>query len=187
MQGAAAAAAFCACKETSRLGILPGEILHEEAPTKEALSRKTGEGDSKAAATASEREENPLSEALKAMNRDSGNKVLSDGGGCLNAEERESRRSKNPRFAIFCSGYCPKAPSFSEALERLGGRIRIPSLHVFGRLSNDQQVPADASLALRDCFETSSAVTLEHKNRGHYLPADKQSLSAYRKFLQSFD
>lgn len=89
------------------------------------------------------------------------------------------------RFAVLCSGYLSRAAENRQTLHRIGS-ISLPSLHVFGRKDADQQVGASESAALEVAFDPTSAVAAEHKSRGHYLPADKQSLLTYRKFLRQF-
>eukprot|EP00850_Spirogloea_muscicola_P019029 SM000182S03919 [mRNA] locus=s182:57282:60712:+ [translate_table: standard] len=88
------------------------------------------------------------------------------------------------RFVILCSGYLPP-PLLAPASALTAGRVRCPSLHIFGASGGDKHVAAAESLALVEYFASESRTVVAH-DCGHIIPAGKDFVDQYADFLRPF-
>ncbi|KAI8850222.1 serine hydrolase-domain-containing protein [Chytridium lagenaria] len=84
-----------------------------------------------------------------------------------------------PRFLIFIASYLSVAPVHEGYLDRVDGRIPIPSLHVFGEA--DSVIKSRSSKEVAERFRRGYALVLEH-NGGHIIPQQTR----YRSLIQGF-
>ncbi|KRT81624.1 hypothetical protein AMK59_5538 [Oryctes borbonicus] len=83
----------------------------------------------------------------------------------------------NFNFAIIASGFKSGSLPHLKYYEDL---INLPSLHIYGE--NDDIIPTEMSVALRDCFESPMIIT--HPG-GHYFPATAAQKQGYQEFFKS--
>jgi hypothetical protein len=82
------------------------------------------------------------------------------------------------KFALMFSGHrgvCPEAQHIIEAARPLA----TPSMHVYGSLGQDRQVPYEESAELPALFQTATVVV---HNKGHVVPSSKADCQLYLEF-----
>ncbi|KAJ3112901.1 hypothetical protein HDU96_004027 [Phlyctochytrium bullatum] len=89
-----------------------------------------------------------------------------------------------PRFLILVSGFVSVAPVHEGYLDRVEGRIPIPSLHVYGEV--DSVVTSRSSKELAERFRRGYVLCLQHPG-GHYMPQQSEVRSLVTGFISMFD
>lgn len=101
-------------------------------------------------------------------------------------EAREVVGNARLEFAVLCTAFMPRAES-AEVMRQKIGTIELPSLHVFAQTDSRKQaqIPIEESLSVQNWFDQDRCCVLRVA-RGHALPADRQSIGTYRRFLKQF-
>ena len=95
--------------------------------------------------------------------------------------ENQRRGTDWFQFAVFISGFLPRAPEMKEMATQ--SKTQIPTWHCFGE--TDAIIPQHMSQEL-SALMGDKAVTCSHSG-GHFVPSSKETRDSMKKFMASLD